>query len=155
DEQRLKLAWVSYPEPGTYRGPALRIENADSARASFVAPKVDAPRTIHLVLMVTDNGSPPLTRYQRVIVTVKPKGGGRRAGQPPSSSGRTTPSPAIGIGRCDRSGTVVPGSMPRRWNAVASTSLGETGVSRTSAARASVRPTRLPLPMPPPAYTWQ
>jgi hypothetical protein len=28
--------------------------------------------TIHLILEVTDNGTPALTRYQRVIVSVTP-----------------------------------------------------------------------------------
>jgi len=29
--------------------------------------------TIHLIAEVTDSGKPPLTRYARVIVTVRPK----------------------------------------------------------------------------------
>jgi len=28
--------------------------------------------TIHVILAVTDNGTPALTRYQRVIITVNP-----------------------------------------------------------------------------------
>jgi hypothetical protein len=74
DGHDLTFRWIYYPEPGTYRGPAPRIENADSALASFIAPKVDSPRTLHVLVMVTDNGTPALTRYQRVIVTVKPRG---------------------------------------------------------------------------------
>ncbi|WP_373550289.1 hypothetical protein [Haliscomenobacter sp.] len=31
------------------------------------------PETLHIILAVTDNGVPALTRYQRVIVTVFPK----------------------------------------------------------------------------------
>ena len=42
--------------------------------ASFVAPKVSTPETIHVILAVTDNGTPALTRYQRVVVTVVPGG---------------------------------------------------------------------------------
>lgn len=72
DKHALTFAWVQYPEPGTYRGAPLRIKDADEARASFLAPKVDAPQTIHVVLTLTDRGVPPLTRYRRVIVTVKP-----------------------------------------------------------------------------------
>lgn len=30
------------------------------------------PETMHIVLAVTDTGSPALTRYRRVIVTVVP-----------------------------------------------------------------------------------
>jgi hypothetical protein len=33
---------------------------------------VDQEVTLHFILRVTDKGSPPLSRYQRVIVTVKP-----------------------------------------------------------------------------------
>jgi hypothetical protein len=72
DEDRLKFEWVYYPEPGTYRGAAPVIDAAESAQGSFLAPKVDSAQTIHIVLNVTDDGSPPLTRYQRVVVTVQP-----------------------------------------------------------------------------------
>jgi dienelactone hydrolase len=72
DGQPLRFEWVYYPEAGTYRGEPIEIANAAAARASFAAPKVDAGQTVHVILMVTDEGSPPLTRYQRVVVTVKP-----------------------------------------------------------------------------------
>jgi hypothetical protein len=36
------------------------------------APKVDKPETLHFILQVTDKGTPSLTRYKRVIVTVEP-----------------------------------------------------------------------------------
>ena len=35
-----------------------------------VAPKVSKPETLHFILAVTDKGTPALTRYKRVIVTV-------------------------------------------------------------------------------------
>jgi hypothetical protein len=72
DGNRLSCEWVYYPEPGTYRGEAVRIEDARSRTARFTAPKVDRPQTIHLILMVSDDGSPPLARYRRVVVTVRP-----------------------------------------------------------------------------------
>ncbi len=72
DGDRLTFAWVYYPEPGSYRGPAPAIRDATSPRASLVAPEVDAARTLHIVLAVTDAGSPPLTRYQRIVLTVRP-----------------------------------------------------------------------------------
>jgi hypothetical protein len=37
------------------------------------APVVDSAVTIHFILKVTDKGTPPLTRYKRVVVTVLPK----------------------------------------------------------------------------------
>jgi hypothetical protein len=42
-------------------------------RLSVTAPHVDKPETIHFILKVTDKGTPPLTRYRRVIVEVLPK----------------------------------------------------------------------------------
>ena len=72
DGQPLRFEWVYYPEAGTYRGEPVIIADTASARASFTVPRVDAGQTVHVVLVVTDEGAPPLTRYQRVIVTVKP-----------------------------------------------------------------------------------
>ena len=41
--------------------------------ASFTVPaRFGRAGTLHIILAVTDNGTPPLTRYQRVIVTVNP-----------------------------------------------------------------------------------
>jgi hypothetical protein len=70
DRDELRLKWFHYAEPGSYRGPPIEIENANTARASFIAPRVDAAADIHLVLTATDNGSPPLTRYRRIVVKV-------------------------------------------------------------------------------------
>lgn len=36
------------------------------------AEHLRAPETIPIVVAVTDRGAPPLTRYERVIVTVHP-----------------------------------------------------------------------------------
>ena len=36
------------------------------------APQVDSPQTTHFILKVTDKGTPSLTRYKRVIVTIVP-----------------------------------------------------------------------------------
>jgi hypothetical protein len=46
------------------------IQNATGANASFVAPQARTGGTIHIVLTATDTGAPPLTRYQRVVMTV-------------------------------------------------------------------------------------
>jgi hypothetical protein len=37
-----------------------------------VAPQASKPEALHFILRVTDKGSPPLSRYQRVVVTVVP-----------------------------------------------------------------------------------
>lgn len=72
DGNALYFHWFVYPEPGSYRGDVPRIKDANSARASLVAPSVDSEQTIHVLLTVTDNGSPPLGRYRRVILRVVP-----------------------------------------------------------------------------------
>jgi hypothetical protein len=78
DGQALSYEWIYYGEPSTLllqsgrTGAPLQINDAKSINAWFMAPKVAKPETMHIVLAVTDQGSPPLTRYQRVIVTVQP-----------------------------------------------------------------------------------
>jgi hypothetical protein len=79
DGNGLTYEWIYYGEPGTLAlsngrtGAPLTIENAKQAEAWFTAPKVDKPETMHIILAVTDQGAPPLTRYRRVIVTVYPQ----------------------------------------------------------------------------------
>jgi hypothetical protein len=49
------------------------IEGPENLRQKYVvAPQVAQPETLHFILAVTDKGTPPLTRYKRVIVTVEP-----------------------------------------------------------------------------------
>jgi hypothetical protein len=38
----------------------------------IVAPTVTEAATFHVILRVTDKGTPPLTRYARTVVTVEP-----------------------------------------------------------------------------------
>jgi len=51
---------------------ALDLKKADRKTLSFSIP-ADAKTgdTIHIIFEVKDSGTPPLTRYQHVIVTVK------------------------------------------------------------------------------------
>lgn len=59
-------------EAGSY--PAMvDFKNNDSDRISFTAPKVTKPETIHMILEVSDTGSPMLKGYQRIIVEIVPK----------------------------------------------------------------------------------
>lgn len=73
DGDGLSYEWIYYPEPGSYAmKEPLGIKDLHAVSTSFTAPKVSQPETIHIILAVTDNGKPSLTRYQRVIVTVFP-----------------------------------------------------------------------------------
>jgi len=70
DGNSLNYQWWQYEEAGTYKG-KIAIQNVDKPGASFTVP-ADATvgSTIHIIFQVTDNGTPALTRYQRVIATV-------------------------------------------------------------------------------------
>ena len=80
DGDSLSYQWFYYNEAGDFplaaghTGQPLHIENADQPRASFTVPAggVLAPGLgeMHLILAVTDRGTPRLTRYRRVIVNV-------------------------------------------------------------------------------------
>lgn len=78
DGNALSYEWIYYGEPGTLAlsnartGTSLKIEDANRINAWFIAPKVSKPETMHVILAVTDQGAPPLTRYQRVSVTIYP-----------------------------------------------------------------------------------
>ena len=73
DGDALSYEWIYYREVGTYESSsALKITDNRKSSAYFVAPKVRKPETIHVILAVTDQGKPALTRYRRVVVTVIP-----------------------------------------------------------------------------------
>jgi hypothetical protein len=74
DGDRLSYQWFYYPEPGTYGERhdlhAIEIGHSESVKAAFTMPEnAGADDTIHIILAVTDHGSPPLTRYRRLVVT--------------------------------------------------------------------------------------
>lgn len=71
DGDELSYSWWQYQEANTYPG-SVTIENSSNQEASFTIP-ADAQigQSIHIVCEVKDNGSPPLTRYQRVIIEVE------------------------------------------------------------------------------------
>jgi hypothetical protein len=80
DGDAISYEWFYYHEAGTFpmssarSGQPLAIENFDQPKASFTVPtgRVMAPGTgeMHIILAVTDHGTPCLTRYERVIVNV-------------------------------------------------------------------------------------
>jgi hypothetical protein len=82
DGDAVSYEWIYYNEAGTFplssarSGQPLEIRNFDQPKAWFTVPtaRVMAPGTgaMHIVLAVTDHGTPRLTRYQRVIVNVVP-----------------------------------------------------------------------------------
>jgi len=69
DGNALSYRWFFYPEAGG-AADGIVISNANSAVASFVAPTNTSSQPLHCILAVTDDGSPPLTSFRRVLVTV-------------------------------------------------------------------------------------
>jgi len=72
DGHGLQFEWAIYPETGSDPRLIPKLRDAAAPQTSFLAPNVDSEQTIHVIVAVADRGSPPLTRYQRVLVTVAP-----------------------------------------------------------------------------------
>lgn len=80
DDDTVSYRWFYYGEAGSFTvsaarsGQPLPVQNFDQPRAWFTVPtnRVLRHGTIHIILEVTDHGSPRLTRYERVIVDVRP-----------------------------------------------------------------------------------
>jgi hypothetical protein len=66
----LSYEWKFYPEAGTYSG-QINIENAKNMTARLVVPEDAAGKVLQILLVVTDNGSPQLTRYRRLVIRCK------------------------------------------------------------------------------------
>lgn len=74
DGDSLSYLWFQYPEAGTYKGlVSFKPYSSNLYDLPVTAPLVTAAQTIHFILKVTDKGTPALTRYKRVIVTVLPE----------------------------------------------------------------------------------
>lgn len=74
DGDALDLSWWQYREVGGIPGqPPIAIADPGGPHASFVAPPVKASTDLHIILEVRDRGTPPITRYRRIIVEVSPK----------------------------------------------------------------------------------
>jgi len=72
DGDHLSYLWFNYPEAGSYKK-SIKIALAENRHGiSVTAPKVDKKETTQFILKVTDHGTPALSRYKRVIVTIMP-----------------------------------------------------------------------------------
>ncbi|MDL2300969.1 DUF1593 domain-containing protein [Lachnospiraceae bacterium OttesenSCG-928-D06] len=71
DGDELSFNWEWYREPGSFRG-TLQILNHMEREATVMIPNVDRMCTIHVILSVSDKTAYPVTRYQRIIITVLP-----------------------------------------------------------------------------------
>jgi putative membrane-bound dehydrogenase-like protein len=67
----LSFRWSVYPEAGSYTG-EVAIRDLERSEAVLRVPTEAAGKTIHVILAVTDDGEPALTRYRRIIIEAGP-----------------------------------------------------------------------------------
>ena len=67
DGDELSYEWRFYPEAGTYTG-KLDIKNSTNIKTSLVVPKDASGTTLHVLLILKDDGEPQLTRYRRLVI---------------------------------------------------------------------------------------
>lgn len=85
DGQTMHYTWFHYAEAGSKDGNLadVTISGADTSRAVVTPTATCRPRwtgparcrgngVAHIILAVTDDGSPPLTSYRRIIINVHP-----------------------------------------------------------------------------------
>jgi Protein of unknown function (DUF1593) len=88
DGNKLSYRWFHYEEAGAGDGAnlaGLSLKGMNGPKVAITATEVcrkywldglspcRGKGTAHLILAVTDNGKPALTRYKRIIITVEPK----------------------------------------------------------------------------------
>ncbi len=72
DGDAVSVQWWQF-HVGSYPNNVI-LSNPTSKQAEVTIPQDAAPgQTIHLILEATDNGTPVLTKYQRILITVKNK----------------------------------------------------------------------------------
>ena len=73
DNDNLSYLWFQYAE-ASKSNHAVRIITAENLYwITVIAPEVEKPEIIHVILKVTDKGQPALSRYKRVFIKVLPK----------------------------------------------------------------------------------
>ncbi len=71
DGHNMVFRWWQYQEAGSYKN-MVKVDHPGGKRISFVAPNVEKPETIHMILEVRDRATPSLYSFQRMIITVIP-----------------------------------------------------------------------------------
>lgn len=68
DKDELTYKWWRYKEAGSYPGD-IEIQDDKALKAFFFMPEdIQKGQSIHFILEVSDKGTIPITRYQRVVV---------------------------------------------------------------------------------------
>lgn len=71
DGDALSFKWFQYHEAGSSTL-ILDTKNENMANVEIKLPEVEKAESFHLILQVTDSGTPALTRYKRLILNVLP-----------------------------------------------------------------------------------
>lgn len=70
DGDALTCRWWQYADADSAKATVTIADSHSPGQASFLVP--DEPgKQVHIVLEVTDNGTPPLVRYQRVVCDIQ------------------------------------------------------------------------------------
>ncbi len=72
DGDSLNYQWYLYPEAGSSTL-EVALTNSETSQVSIQLPQVEKAESFHVILQVTDNGTPALTRYKRLIINTLPK----------------------------------------------------------------------------------
>jgi hypothetical protein len=72
DGDSVTFYWFEYPEAGTCKQTVEFAGAENLSNLGFRAPHVAEEATIHIILRVSDKGAPSLSRYKRLVVTVRP-----------------------------------------------------------------------------------
>ena len=70
DGDALNFRWWHMPESGTWEG-EVEISGADTESAVISVPEAASGKTIHVICEISDDGTPVLTSYRRVIIKVR------------------------------------------------------------------------------------
>jgi hypothetical protein len=70
DGDSVAMRWWIYQKAGTLEGATLSSSSNTSTRMRL--PKVDQPRTLHVILEAEDDGTPSLFAYRRAVIEVTP-----------------------------------------------------------------------------------
>jgi len=71
DKDAVTVRWWQWKEVGTYPGQVTFATPAKPSTLVQVPSDAVEGQTIHLILEATDDGEPALTRYQRIVITVR------------------------------------------------------------------------------------
>lgn len=70
DGDAVALKWWVWTDAGTYKGEVPVASSADGTARFTVPANAKSGDTIQIIAEATDNGSPALTRYEKVVVTI-------------------------------------------------------------------------------------